>query len=768
MADENNNNKKLDYLKREEVRSMEKDVARLREKESETAREKIAQLVTGEEAKKTADLSAEALARAEERARMEAEAKEKLAQSEASRRARQHAELLAGKEEEESEEAAKERLRAQLKEAHMKEEEERRKFLENIAAKSGEKPPEFREIPAPPPLRPAPPQTTSRPAPPAPPAPMPPAPKEPFKFPLPSLKLPKLKIPSVQLPKIQMPKVPMPKVEGYFPQKPSIFEKIWVRVIISLFVLAVLATIVTFWYWYLAVRPTATSAPAPAPTPAAARQETPPQEPEITENFIGKGYHFPTAPRIIDTIILHSGFNTSNGDPYDMEGIVRSYKAAAVATHYLISRDGDIFQLAPDYAIAYHAGTGKMPDGRTDVNNFSVGISLVYKETESPNDAQYQSLSWLVKKLQSKYGISSENILGYKDIAPIKTTPWNFDWEKLKLLFSVLSFSPVGGAEFILKSLPLEKKAGQLFIVGFEGLELTPALGNFIKTVRPGGVILFGKNISTASQVKKLIGDLQALSLRETGLPLFIAIDQEGGAVSRVSFIKEKTGQPAMKNAGQAYGVGLERGGELKELGVNLNLAPVLDSAKSGDFLYGRSFQKSLEKIGDLAKAMISGQKTSGILTAIKHFPGYGGISYNPEEKLTALTGVPQTLHFQKAMEAKPELVMLASIILADFDADVPVAFSQKGISLLKKELGDDPLVITDDLLQSAFLNNFSLKEIVTLPVKAGADILLFSGGEKKTKDAFAVMAEAVRGGSLSEKLVDRAALRIIKLKLSL
>ena len=592
--------------------------------------------------------------------------------------------------------------------------------------------------------------------------------KKPFKFPLPAIKIPKIRLPKIRLPKTNLPNIRVPKINGYFPGKPSILEKIWIRIVVSLFILAILATLVTFWYWYLVIRNQAIApqtpvapAPAPAPPPAPIIKETIPEKPKAIQNFLRSGYYLPPSVRIIDAIILHSGYNASDGNPYDLDDIIQSYKTAAVATHYLIDRDGATYQLAPDYAIAYHSGTGKMPDGRSNVNNFSIGISLIYQENEGPNDIQYQSLGQLIKDLQEKYNIPVENILGYKDINPAKTTPWNFDWDKLKLLLSFAPISPSTalGAEFILDNLALEEKIGQLLIVGIDGTELTPELEKFMKTVQPGGVLLFKKNVLNDSQIKKLIQGLQKISLTETGLPLFVAIDQEGGAVARIDFAKEKTGQPEITNTDQAYGVGIKRGRELKELGVNLNLAPVLDlSVWPTDFLYERSFKKNAEEIGIMAKSLILGQKTAGILTAVKHFPGYGGIFPNPEENLNILAHLPAISQFQTAMEANPALVMVASVVYPVIEDNLPFTFSKNGIAFLKNKLGDNPLIITDDLSQIVFSKNFSLEERVALPLMAGVDILLFSVWENKIIDAVK---------NIPEQLINGAVLRIIQLKQS-
>lgn len=724
----NGASKKLQYLSREEVRTMEKDMARLREKEAELARERMAKIKTVEEAKREQERIEQSRKMAEERRGREEEAKRRereLERLKTERAASAASDVTAAAEKGEKE---KELLSARLREAQLKEEEARRKFIEKVSAKAEGRTVE--EKPYVPPVPPALPTTPVRPAVPPvqPAAPTLPTPKKPFKFPT-----------------IRLPKIRLPKISGYFPSKPSIFKKIWIKVIVSLFVLIILAVLSTFWYWYLAIRP-AVSPPAQPPAPELISEEH-----EITPKFLKSGYYLPDTPRTIDTIIIHSGFNAPDSDPYNLEGIIQLYKKAVVATHYLINRDGAIYRLAPDEAIAFHAGAGIMPDGRKGINDFSIGISLAYGETESPNDVQYQSLAWLIKELGGKYNITWDNILGYKDVLPSKTTPWNFDWEKLRLLLS--------------KNLTLEEKIGQLLMVGFDGTVLTPELENFIKTVRPSGVLLFKKNITEPSQIKKLLQGLQEISLRETGLPLFAAIDQEGGAVSRINFAEEKTGQYEIENADQAYKTGLERGRELRELGINLNLAPVLDITKDGDFLHNRSFQKEKpEEVGILAKALISGQKTAGILTAIKHFPGYGGIPFNPEEKLATLTDAPQISNFKKSMEAAPELVMLASVIYSSIDSNLPITFSPRGIAFLKENLGENPIVITDDLAQKSFSNNFQLKEVATLPIKAGADMLLFTDLKSGIKAA-SELKRAVKTGEIPENVINEAVSRVIQIK---
>jgi len=163
------------------------------------------------------------------------------------------------------------------------------------------------------------------------------------------------------------------------------------------------------------------------------QQPSLPNDLQIVDKIISWGYYTPSQSRAIDTIIIHSAYDALGNDIYSVEGVLYEFKLYTAGPHYLIARDGLIYRLVPEKDIGYHAGTSKMPDGRTNVNDFSIGIELLYHEDENPNEIQYQKLVDLVKNLKSKYKI--DYILGHKDIAPSrKTDPWNFDWQKFKAM----------------------------------------------------------------------------------------------------------------------------------------------------------------------------------------------------------------------------------------------------------------------------------------------------------------------------------------------
>jgi N-acetyl-anhydromuramyl-L-alanine amidase AmpD len=151
--------------------------------------------------------------------------------------------------------------------------------------------------------------------------------------------------------------------------------------------------------------------------------------PAITDNLVPFGHTVTSTQRTIDTVVLYSSFNAT-GDAYDFSQMIQTYKASNVSPHYFIDRQGNIYRVVADKDIAYHAGKGKMPDGRTGINNFSLGIVMIYKDTEGPNDQQYLALNGLLQILEGEYNIG--NIVTHGQISTSgKTDPWNFDMTKL-------------------------------------------------------------------------------------------------------------------------------------------------------------------------------------------------------------------------------------------------------------------------------------------------------------------------------------------------
>ena len=443
------------------------------------------------------------------------------------------------------------------------------------------------------------------------------------------------------------------------------FRKILVRGIVVL----ILILAAGFFYWFFSAREKETKEPSPSET-----------EPSITEEVPGEVPEIIIPPSLLTTVSTRT-LKVSSGEELPSlitQLLVEEFESLG-AYRILIedTRENKLFGLEE----FFQAFEIEPPEGflakldndftlflKTDENYNSLGLIAKVEEAEGllgliqaweetmPQDTEklFSALGKEEPAIASSFRTSTYKRAGFRYLTISKADfglcyGWFDDYFVMTSSFSSMATAIDG-----VRAKTAEEKIGQLLIVGLEGKTLTPQFQEMFREYRPGGVLILGNNIEDETQLKKLTSDLQELSLRETGLPLLIAIDQEGGPVSRITFAKEKTAQLEIKNIEQAYQIGLDRGQELKELGINLNLAPLLDVSEEGDFLSGRTFQKNGEEMGFLAKSLITGQKAAGILTAIKHFPGYGGITFNPEDELAELEKVPGIEQFEIAMPASP------------------------------------------------------------------------------------------------------------------
>lgn len=318
--------------------------------------------------------------------------------------------------------------------------------------------------------------------------------------------------------------------------------------------------------------------------------------------------------------------------------------------------------------------------------------------------------------------------------------------------------------EYGLDKLSTDQKIGQLFMIGFNGKTVTPEIEEIVKKIHPGAVLLLKRNIGTDEELKKMISTLQNLVKNDTGLPLFIAVDQEGSDLNRIED-KKDLGQSEIDSEKMAKELGIRRAEKLKSFGINLNLAPLLDICGEKDFIYYRTFKKDFKTIGSYAKELINGQKEGGIFSCIKHFPGYANISFNPEEDLASVEDLPTFSQFNIAGEANPEIIMISNVVYNNIDKETPLTFSEKGLNFLKKQLGDKYIILSDDLDQNAMLKKYELEDIVSKPVSAGVDMIIFSGWRKPSIDGFEAFKKAVSSKKITEERLNEAVSKILKFK---
>jgi len=230
-------------------------------------------------------------------------------------------------------------------------------------------------------------------------------------------------------------------------KRPSAFQKIAIRVVAVLFLILTIA----FFYWFLNVKlnqkpaitpieqeitePVGTTT-EPVGTTTEPIEDVNPIEitkPEVLKNIATWGFYIPKTPRLIDMVVIHSTYNDQDEDIYNVDTILETFRNFRVLTHYMIGRDGLIYQLAPDTAVAYHSGNSQLPDGtrKNIINYYSLGIELVYDKEEVPNEIQLEKLKNLVNYLTQEYNIPIENIFGQKDLSLTGSeVPWNIEIRK--------------------------------------------------------------------------------------------------------------------------------------------------------------------------------------------------------------------------------------------------------------------------------------------------------------------------------------------------
>lgn len=273
------------------------------------------------------------------------------------------------------------------------------------------------------------------------------------------------------------------------------------------------------------------------------------------------------------------------------------------------------------------------------------------------------------------------------------------------------------------------KTHAPLVMIGIPDTELSKKTADMIRAYNIGGILLLSRNIQSEEQLRKLTEDIHALNPK-----IIIAIDEEGGPVSRIEFPHEK--QPAQKDIQtelDAYIIAHKRASLLKRYGIDMNLSPVADFiTDERSFLFDRTFQSDPETIALLAGGMIRGYEDGGVIPVLKHFPGHTDASVDTHENIAHIT-LPQEIlqqhmePFKKIIDRfSPPAIMVSGGIYTAYDT-LPAALSPVLINnVLKNTLGFTGLVISDDLEMKAF-TQYSLAKRAELALKAGCHIIIIS-----------------------------------------
>lgn len=323
----------------------------------------------------------------------------------------------------------------------------------------------------------------------------------------------------------------------------------------------------------------------------------------------------------------------------------------------------------------------------------------------------------------------------------------------------------------------VDEKIGQLVMVGVDGYTVDEQVKEMIHQEYVGGFILFKKNVKDTQQLLQLLNDLKQEN-RGHKVPLFLAVDEEGGRVSRMP--DEFVDIPSSREIGKvnnpqfSYEVGRGIGGAIKALGFNLDFAPVLDinSNPKNPVIGDRSFGADAELVRSLGVQTMKGLQSEQIIPVVKHFPGHGDTLTDSHvglprldhdlDRLQSMELIP----FQEAIERGADAVMIAHILLPKLDEKNPASFSKAIITdLLRNELHFDGVVFTDDFTMGAITENFDIGEAAVKSILAGSDVILVCHDYDKMKVVLGALKAAVAEGRIDEERIDQSLYRILQLK---
>lgn len=348
---------------------------------------------------------------------------------------------------------------------------------------------------------------------------------------------------------------------------------------------------------------------------------------------------------------------------------------------------------------------------------------------------------------------------------------------------SVSSQPELSPAEKILTEMTLEEKVGQLFLLAYRKDEngnnltsLNQAALDQLTTLQPGGVILFEENVSTVEGIRGYIKAAQ----NTAKYPLFVSVDQEGGAVQRITKSEAipATAVPPMFNVGKtgdvslAQKVGIVLGSELSVFGFNLDFAPDCDvfSNPNNTVIGHRSFSTDPQVVAEMSVALAKGLEQTSIIPVAKHFPGHGDTSadthvgYAISNKTLDELWQTELVPFQAQVKAGVPAIMVAHISLPVINGDnTPASLSKAVVTeLLRGELGYDGVVITDALAMGAIVQNYGTETAAVQAVLAGCDVLLIP---QDAAAAYNAVLAAVKNGTIPQARIDESVLRILNLK---
>ncbi len=320
---------------------------------------------------------------------------------------------------------------------------------------------------------------------------------------------------------------------------------------------------------------------------------------------------------------------------------------------------------------------------------------------------------------------------------------------------------------------------GSVFMAGMPGPDLDRGTETLIAENGLGGIILFARNIKDPVQVAALCKDLQRMAMKHQGIPLFIAVDQEGGRVARLRApFTVFPGNTAMGNdldpLARAVEFGQTTAREMRLTGFNMDMAPVLDVPRGEPetHLTGRTFGNDPERTSRIGRMVIKTLQEGGVISVAKHFPGLGMAGLDPHKDMLSIKAERaeieeiDLLPFQGAIEEGVMGVMTSHAVYSALDPENPGTLSREILGgLLRERMGFEGVIITDDMEMGAIQKGRGGRDGVLSAFEAGADILLICEDQGLVLESMSALRSKVDREEWAEKRLHESAGRILELK---
>lgn len=327
------------------------------------------------------------------------------------------------------------------------------------------------------------------------------------------------------------------------------------------------------------------------------------------------------------------------------------------------------------------------------------------------------------------------------------------------------------------KKMTAGEKVGQMVVVGLDGYTVDENARKMVTDYNVGGFIILGENVKNSSQLLGLVNNLKSLNSKNS-TPLFIAVDGEGGNISRMptEFHRIPTNR-VIGNTGNyefAFEIGRVVAYQLKSFGFNMDLAPVMDinSNPKNPVIGDRSYGTNPDIVSRMGVKNMNGIQSENMISVLKHFPGHGDTSVDSHVGLPLVTNNLSRLEsfellpFEEGIINGADAVMTAHILLPKLDPDNPATMSKTILTnVLRNSLKFNGVIITDDMTMGAIVKNYNIGEAAVKSINAGSDLILVCHGNENRVRVIEALRKAAENGTIPMRRIDESVYRILKLK---